>query len=223
MSGESRVYAFDAYGTLLDVHSAVGRVALDPAIDKASLSALWRQKQLEYAFVHALMERYVDFWALTERALDFAVSATGSALHGGQRDGLLEAYRALDPYPEVGDVLEALRGAGHRLCVLSNAPPAMLEGGLGAAGLLGHFDDVLSVDGLKAYKTKAPVYGLVTERYGVSADRVSFQSSNAWDVAGASAFGFQVHWINRTGQPAEYPDHPPHAVLPDLGPLIESP
>ena len=28
-------------------------------------------------------------------------------------------------------------------------------------------------------------------------------SSNAWDVAGAKAFGYRVAWCNRTGAPEE--------------------
>ncbi|WP_440136433.1 hypothetical protein, partial [Escherichia coli] len=48
---------------------------------------------------------------------------------------------------------------------------------------------------------------------------VVFVSSNRWDVAGAAAFGFTAVWINRTGQPDEYPAHEPVAVLADLAGL----
>src|SRR5207249_10005051 len=61
---------FDAYGTLFDIHSVVeaGRAVTD---DPESLSALWRQKQLEYTWLRSLMGRYEDFWAVTEAALVF--------------------------------------------------------------------------------------------------------------------------------------------------------
>src|SRR4030095_8103729 len=63
-----RGYVFDAYGTLLDVHSALeARRAI--TADPVTLSALWRQKQLEYTWLRALMGSYVDFWAVTEAAL----------------------------------------------------------------------------------------------------------------------------------------------------------
>jgi 2-haloacid dehalogenase len=60
------------------------------------------------------------------------------------------------------------------------------------------------------------VYALVTDHFGVEPSAVSFQSSNRWDVAGAVKFGFQAVWINRTGQPDEYPDLAPDRVLRSL-------
>ena len=33
--------------------------------------------------------------------------------------------------------------------------------------------------------------------------KLIFFSSNSWDVAGASVFGFSVVWVNRFNQPAE--------------------
>ena len=59
------------------------------------------------------------------------------------------------------------------------------------------------------YKTAPEVYGLVGARYGVAPEQVSFQSSNRWDVAGATKFGFRAVWINRAGAPDEYRDLPP--------------
>ena len=66
------------------------------------------------------------------------------------------------------------------------------------------------------YKTDPRVYDLVGERLGVAPDEVSFQSSNRWDIAGATAYGFRTVWINRTGQPDEYPDLAPAAVMSSL-------
>jgi 2-haloacid dehalogenase len=37
----------------------------------------------------------------------------------------------------------------------------------------------------------------------VRADRIAFQSSNAWDINGAACFGLRPVWINRFGAPAE--------------------
>ena len=59
----------------------------------------------------------------------------------------------------------------------------------------------------------------VLERFGVRPGQVSFQSSNRWDIAGATRFGFQTVWINRGGLPDEYPDLPPGRMLPGLSGL----
>ena len=209
------VYAFDAYGTLFDVHAAVrGRAAaLGPEADR--LSALWRAKQLEYSWTRALTGRYRDFWSLTEDALDHALAKVPSAPRS-ERDALLESYRTLDAYPEVIDVLTALKGAGARTAILSNGSPGMLERAVRAAGIGDLLDDVLSVDTIATYKPLPAVYEILTTRFRVFPAAVSFQSSNRWDIAGASAFGFRAVWINRSAEPDEYTDMPPAVTLASL-------
>lgn len=214
------VYVFDAYGTLFDVHSAVARLAGRIGADAGRLSALWRAKQLEYSWVRSLMRRHTDFWRLTEDALDFAMAAvpgTDPALRGP----LLDAYRTLDAYPEVPAVLAALRGRGALCAILSNGSPEMLADAVGSAGLAELLDAVLSIEDAGIFKPDPSVYGLVLHRFGVRAGEVSFQSSNAWDIAGATAFGFSPVWINRTGQPREYGDIGDVREARDLTALLE--
>jgi 2-haloacid dehalogenase len=214
------VYAFDAYGTLFDVHAAVRRHASALGADAARLSEIWRSKQLEYTWVRTLAGRYLDFWTLTEQALDFAFAAVPSA-DRALRSELLDAYRALDCYPEVPNLMRALKDAGKCIAILSNGSPAMLADAVSAAGLSDTFDAVLSVDHLRAYKTDPLVYEIVTGHFSVAAESVSFQSSNRWDIAGATAQGMRTVWINRTDAPDEYPDLPPSAVLPSLEGLMD--
>ena len=73
---------------------------------------------------------------------------------------------------------------------------------------------------LHRYNIDGPVYDLVTTAWRLYPNAVSFQSSNRWDVAGATRFGFRTVWINRTGQPDEYADHSPALILPSLEGLI---
>jgi 2-haloacid dehalogenase len=209
------VYVFDAYGTLFDVHAAVRRHAAKVGADGERLSLIWRQKQLEYSWTRALAGRYRDFWALTENALDYALAKVPSAPRA-VREELLEAYRTLDTYPEVIPVLTALKGAGAETAILSNGSPAMLEAAVGAARIGALLDAVISVDELSSYKPLPAVYELVTTRFRVFPSAVSFQSSNRWDVAGATAFGFRSVWINRTNEPDEYVDLPPAVRLATL-------
>ena len=51
-----RACAFDAYGTLFDVHSAVRSHGAQIGPDAARLSEVWREKQLEYSWVLSLAE-----------------------------------------------------------------------------------------------------------------------------------------------------------------------
>ena len=213
------VFAFDAYGTLFDVHAAVRRHAVAIGPDAAQFSALWRARQLEYSWVRTLAGRYQDFWSLTEQALDFAFASFPGA-DPGLRPLLLEAYRRLDCYPEVPELIRGLKAQGKRLAILSNGTPEMLASAVAAAGLDGCFDAVLSVDEVRAYKSDPCVYDLITTRFRVYPDTVSFQSSNRWDIAGGTAFGLRTVWINRAGAADEYTDLPPAAVLRSLEGLL---
>jgi len=191
---------FDAYGTLFDVHSVVeaGRAITD---DPQALSALWRQKQLEYTWLRSLMGRYEDFWAVTEAALVVACRRLGLPLDAAARRRLMDAYLTLDVFPEVRDVLARLRGVP--CAILSNGAPRMLEAVVAHNRLGEHFQAILSVDAVRVYKPAPAVYALGPARLGLPREALGFVSSNAWDVAGAKAFGFQVAWVNRQGVPPE--------------------
>jgi 2-haloacid dehalogenase len=214
-----RVFAFDAYGTLFDVHSAVARHAEAVGPDAARLSEIWRAKQLEYSWVLSLAGRYEPFWMLTERALDYAFARCPGA-DRGTRTALLEAYRTLSAYPEAAAVLRRLREQGFRTSILSNGSPDMLASAIASAGLGELFDAVLSVDSVGVFKASPRTYALVTETFAVAARDVAFVSSNRWDAAGATAFGFRSIWVNRAGLPGEYDAFPPAATVGDLSALV---
>jgi len=209
---------FDAYGTLFDVHSAVGRhrERLGPVADP--VSALWRTKQLEYTWLRSLMGRHADFWQVTQDALDYAFATYAiddSTLH----KDLMEAYLRLDCYPEVPETLDRLKQSGLKIAILSNGTPAMLETAVAGAGLESLIEFNLSVEAVGIYKPDPRVYQLAVDRLGVTAETISFQSSNGWDVAGAASFGFQVAWINRFGQRPERLPAGPDAELTNLAEL----
>ena len=220
MSDDLKAYVFDAYGTLFDVHSAVRRHAAALGPEAERVSELWRTKQLEYSWVRALMGRYRDFWSLTEDALDYALMTVPSA-NANARDDLLNAYRTLDCYAEVPDMLRALRERGVKTAILSNGSPGMLTSAVESASIGTLLDDTFSVDGLATFKVDPAVYQLVTDAYGLEPHEVAFQSSNRWDIAGASAFGFRCTWVNRSGAPDEYPHLRPERVVRDLSELID--
>ncbi|MCR9139001.1 MAG: haloacid dehalogenase type II [Alphaproteobacteria bacterium] len=208
-------YVFDAYGTLFDVHAAVRRHASDVGPQGQRLSEIWRQKQLEYSWVRALMGEYQDFWTLTEQALDYALAAVPE-VDAAHREKLLETYWKLDCYDEVPVVLKSLKDRGAKLAILSNGSPEMLESAVKNAALDTILDDIFSVDELRTFKTVPEVYELVTTSYRLYPETVSFQSSNRWDIAGARSFGFRTVWINRASAPDEYKDLSPDMVLPNL-------
>lgn len=213
-----KVCVFDAYGTLFDVHAAVGhhRARLGDKAD--GVSAMWRTKQLEYTWLRSLMDRYVPFWQVTGEALDYAFDAHGVS-DNSLRDDLLNAYLELDCYPEVHDVLTALKDGGMQTAVLSNGSPEMLDAAVKGSKLETLLDAVISVDALGIFKPHPSVYQLAVDQLGVEARQVSFQSSNAWDAAAAATFGFRVAWVNRFGQAAERLPGQPDVQLKTLSEL----
>lgn len=196
---------FDAYGTLLDVHAAMGRHATRLGPNWQVISADWRTKQLEYSWVRSLAgpTQHRDFWTLTQEALAWVATKYGITDPALLTDISL-AYKRLDTFAEVPEMLRQLRTMGIGSAILSNGEPGMLAEAVGSAGITGLLDDVLSVEAVGVFKPDPRVYRLCTERFGVPAGEMGFLSSNPWDAYAAREFGFQVFWVNRSGVPDEY-------------------
>ena len=195
-----RAFAFDAYGTLFDVHSVVEacRVVTN---DPQGFSLQWRQKQLEYTWLRALMGRYEDFWTVTEAALRFTLRRFNLAASESVVKQLMDAYLTLAPFPEVRATLERLKE--YPLAILSNGSPKMLEAVVRSSGLTSYLRHLLSVDAVKSYKPNPAVYELGPGALGLPPREICFVSANAWDAAGAKAFGYTVAWCNRAGAPMD--------------------
>jgi 2-haloacid dehalogenase len=199
-----KAFAFDAYGTLFDVFSVTALCERLFPGRGAALAQLWRLKQLQYSLLRSLMGRHRDFWRLTEDGLVYACKSLGLELTADARGQLLEAYLALAAFPDVRPGLEALKGQGLRLAILSNGEPRMLEAAARSAGILPWLDDVVSVEEVKIFKPSPRVYNLASERLGVRSAELGFVSSNSWDVAGAASAGLTTLWIQRSA--AEPPE-----------------
>ncbi len=208
-----QAYLFDAYGTLFDVDSVMRRSGIQG--DLQGLSQLWRRKQLEYTWQRALMERYEDFWTITEAALKSAIGQLAIHAKTEQIQGLMQAYLSLDAFDDVKRALEGLKTSP--LAVLSNGTPAMLESLIRHNGLQSSFKEVISVDRLKTYKPSPRVYALGPEILKLPAHEILFVSSNQWDAAGAKAFGYQVCWCNRSSAAIEDLGFPPDVMIHGFG------
>ncbi|HLJ64270.1 MAG TPA: haloacid dehalogenase type II [Stellaceae bacterium] len=203
---------FDAYGTLFDFASAAARCRDLPADKAPALTALWRDKQLQYTWLRAVQGRHADFWQVTGDALDYALEKLGLA-SAPLRERLMRLYLELEVFPEVPATLERLKAAGFRTAILSNGSPAMLGPLVEKSGIGRLLDAVLSVEAAGVYKPHASVYTLALNHFGLEASAIAFQSSNAWDAYAASAFGMRVVWCNRYGQrPERLPGKPDREI-----------
>ena len=212
-----RAFVFDAYGTLFDVHAAINRHRAAAGPDADRFSEIWRTKQLEYSWTLTLAGRYLDFWTLTARALDFAFARFPS-VDRALRPKLLEAYWTLESFSDARSALRELRAHGASTAILSNGSPEMLTAAIDSAGIGAELDAALSVDAIRIYKPRPEAYALVTEKFNLKPADMVFVSSNRWDVMGAATCGFRTAWINRTNNAEEY-GPAPGAVLTGLNGL----
>ncbi len=210
-------FVFDAYGTLFDPYSVQTLAEKYFAGSGEALSRLWRQKQLEYTWLRSLMNRYEDFWSVTGAALDFACQHLKLSCDAARRETLMQEYLRLKIYPDVKPALAAL--GEFPLFILSNGSPSMLRPLVDHAGLSTTFSALLSVDQVRVYKPAPSVYQLAVEATGLEKNRIGFVSSNSWDVAGATSFGFRTFWINRAGAVPEELGVKAGAVLSTLADL----
>src|ERR1700761_5986142 len=111
-----RAVIFDAYGTLVDVHSVIAVAEqLFPGHGDA-LSQLWRHKQIEYTQLRTLAarvdvpdEHYRPFWDITLDALRFAAKKRQLTLGRAAEKRLMDEYACLSAFPDTVPALRALR------------------------------------------------------------------------------------------------------------------
>ena len=207
---------FDAYGTLLNLDSAThGAVEKIGAEKERALNALWRRKQLDYTWLRSLMGAYDDFWRVTGEALDHAMAAM-EIDDAALRAELMQNYLGLSPFDDAKPTLQALADAGKRRIVLSNGAPSMLTSSITQGACSELIEANLSADTVGVFKPDPKVYQLACDHLDAKPEEICFFSSNGWDIAGASAFGFNTIWVNRAGAAAERLPHGPAHTLPDL-------
>lgn len=214
------IYVFDAFGTLFDVHSAARLHAASLGEAWPRVSEIWRAKQLEYSWIHAALGAHMRFEQATRDALEYALTVCG--LDRSLAAGILPSYRALDAYEEVASVLPALKQRhGARLAILSNGDADVLSDLVEHAKLDGVFEAVISVATAGTFKPNGRVYAQACNAFDAEPSEITFVSSNRWDIAGASAFGFMPVWVNRAGLPDEYVALPAQRTITDLRALLD--
>ncbi|MEM1314007.1 MAG: haloacid dehalogenase type II, partial [Pseudomonadota bacterium] len=132
-----------------------------------------------------------------------AVGGEAGGVSAEDRQALLDLYWGLEAYPEVPAMLGALKDGGFETAILSNGSPAMLQGAVYSAGIGDVLDAVLSVQSVGVFKPAPEVYDLVGRNFGTTTREVLFVSSNGWDAAAATGYGFHTVWVNRAGEPED--------------------
>ena len=189
--------AFDVYGTLLDVYGAnekIKNIIGDKSLD---FSHTWRDKQLEYSFRRALMDKYEVFSTCVSNALDYTCMYYNTQLTKEEKNELLNAYAALPAFPDVVNALNNLQNADFKIYAFSNGSIDMIENLLSAAKIRDYFQGIVSVDGIKSFKPDPVVYEYFLSETKSTSDNAWFISSNSFDIIGAVSAGMNAAWVKR--------------------------
>ncbi|NMT62626.1 haloacid dehalogenase type II [Marinobacter orientalis] len=213
------ILAFDVYGTLVDPMGMAELLAPDAGKAAESVSAQWREKQLEFSFRKGLMRMYEDFGACTRQALRYAMASHGLDLNPEREDELMAAYLSLPAFDDSLPALKSLEG-DYLMYAFSNGTYPALEKVLGHNDLLAVFDGLVSVDDIKSFKPDPAVYAYARRATGAMDQPLCLVSSNAWDVIGARAAGLMAIWVQRdAGKVFEDWGIQPNAVVRSLSEL----
>ena len=161
-------------------------------------SNIWRDKQLEYTWRRALMQRYQNFPVCTRQALDYTDTLLQTGLDESTKATLMQVYRVLPAYDDVPASLQALAGAGFRLFGFSNGVEEAIIGLLEHAGIDQYFEGVVSVDALQTFKPDPQVYHHFIEVADTAPENCWLVSSNGFDVIGAVSAGMKAAWLRRS-------------------------
>ena len=193
---KEKIYVFDAYGTLFDVDHACKEMAIQLGDNWEKLSSIWRQKQLEYSWLHNSMNEYDSFWKITKDSLEYATNSL-SMNSVKIKNELLDLYFKIGAFEEVEEVLKKIKKNKVKTAILSNGSYDMLNSAVKNSKFDELISEVISVDDCKKFKPHRDVYNLVIDKFNINKKNCIFFSSNCWDIHGASNFGFQTVWVNR--------------------------
>jgi 2-haloalkanoic acid dehalogenase type II len=119
-------------------------------------------------------------------------------------------------YPEVSDVLGALRSGGQlKIGLLSNADNDALDPLILLHGL--EFDGLVCSESARCYKPVPESFRLILEELDLSADVCLYVGDSQHDdVQGAGGVGMRTAWVNRVGAELDpalpTPDHQIHSL-----------
>ncbi|MFD2922599.1 haloacid dehalogenase type II [Halobacillus naozhouensis] len=189
-----QAYVFDAYGTLFDVHSVKDAIHRCYPEKGPDISEDWRNRQIHYCMIRQLIQGYQPFDLVTKWALLDALTTNDAGFNDETVDQLMNQYQHLKPYHEVSQL--AVNNPDKELTIFSNGTRSMLQPLLENNQLTNSFS-LLSADDPKVYKPHPDAYQFAQEKLDQEKDDILFFSSNPWDIAGATQYGFHTAWVNR--------------------------
>jgi 2-haloacid dehalogenase len=201
---------FDCYGTLVDWNGGIGR-ELERLFGASATARLLHG----YHELEPIVEReepgraYRDVLNVTLARL---AAREELALPAEESDALARSLPSWPVFPEAPAALEAVRGRGWQLAILSNTDPDFVEASMAAIGV--PFELAIVASEIGSYKPSRTHWDAFFERTGADrAGHVHVAASLFHDIAPARALGLRTVWINRLGEtPEPQPDVELHSL-----------
>ena len=205
---------FDCYGTLIQWDEGLRGAAATilagkpGTVDAEQLVATYDRHE------HALEQTspHRSFRAVAGEALELALRDLGTRADAADARILTDAIGRMPPFPEI---VGALKGAGFKLCIVSNTDDDVIAGNVAQLG--GHIDRVITAEQAQAYKPSRRIFAFAHSALGVTADEVVHVcASPHLDLVATRDLGLRDVWIDRGTGRRPAGGYRPHAVLPSL-------
>lgn len=199
-----RLLIFDVNQTLSDMGPLGARIA-DLGVPE-HLATTWFAGVLRDGFALTAAGATAPFGEIAAESLRVLFST--DAPNRDPQDAVtyvMEGFTGLGVHPDVVTGLDALAKLNIRLITLSNGPVSAAQSLLTAAGVRQHFERLLSVEDVGAWKPAAPSYAYALAQCQVAPVDAMLVAVHPWDTDGAARAGLASAWINRNA--ARYPSY----------------
>ncbi len=218
-------YAFDLYGTLVDIHTEED----DPVLWKklalfyGYYDARYNPKELKLSYEELVKGKEAALKSKLEENERYAHEASPEieitevfaelykkkgvdaeeqlAVHTGQ------FFRALSTeyvrlYPNTQKMLEALKEAGKKVYLLSNAQRIFTEYEMHVLDIARYFDGILISSDYKTKKPDKRFFDVLIEKYHLNPETTLFIGNDSkTDIAGAQNVGFDTFYVRSNISP----------------------
>jgi 2-haloacid dehalogenase len=195
---------FDLLTALLDSWTLWNNVA-----GSAEAGGKWRAAYLRRTYQAGAYRPYEVLVA--EAATEVGLSPIFAAQ-------LAVRYSELEPWPEIREVLGALRRDGVVLGIVTNCSEELGAKAVACTGV--EFDVIVTAERAGYYKPDPRPYQTALDELKVAAGRCLFVAGSAYDLFGTSKLSLLTYWHDRVGMTPP-PNAPrPTAHHPSLYPLL---
>ena len=191
---------------------------------RPKLAALGLPDELDLFFTRILRDAFAldasgtfkPFRGIAGGALEVLAAQRGLAPDRAALDAVLDAFKTLDPHPDVRPAFEKLRAASVTVATLSNGGVEATRGLLERCGLLPLVSRVMGVDEIHRYKPVKDIYLHAARTLGLDPGRIAMVAVHAWDLEGARRAGFVTAWASRLERRYHPAMSPPDVSAADL-------